>query len=57
MKRIEHLTDINKVIKGLEDDISDYEWNEQFDRANDLRVYLESLYKLREQGELYVPEF
>ena len=57
MKRTEYLTDINKVIKGLEDDISDYEWNEQFDRANDLRVYLESLYKLREQGELYVPEF
>lgn len=57
MKRTEYLTDINKVIRELENDISDHDWEGNTAYADDLRKVLDGYYKLRDQGELYVPEF
>jgi len=57
MKRTENLTSINIIIKDLEDTVSDLEWEGDTTAAEDLRKVLNGYYRLREQGELYVPEF
>ena len=57
MKRTEHLTDINTVIKDLEDKVSDLEWEGKASVAQSLRGVVNEYRNLREQGVLYIPEF
>lgn len=51
------LTSINDKIKELEDKATDFEWEGDIRKADILRESLKGYYLLREQGELYVPEF
>lgn len=53
----QRLTPITDLIKQLENDISDAEWDLDFDRADRLYEELGHYKKLLKNGELYVPNF
>jgi len=51
------LTSINSLIRELENQIGDHEWEGNFSYADDLRDRLEMLYKQRDAGIPYIPNF
>lgn len=51
------LRSLEAEIKRMEQDAMDAFWDGNDSYGEDLQSTLEEYYKLREQGELYIPEF
>lgn len=50
------LTPISDIIKSLEDEITEAQWEGDFQGAQHLEFKLKHLKQLQQQGELYVPD-
>jgi len=51
------LVPIDEIIRDVESGIIDYEWNDDVDKAEVAREYLEHLKDERERGCIYYPLF